>query len=379
MKKVALSILGLGLGFLLNAQDMDNLVENPGFEQMVGKIKKGGAIDVATGWISPTGAPADLFSEKFDKTGFGTPGNTYGEEEPHGGENYAGFRAFSYGDKEPRNYISTKLKMPLKKGYKYCVKFYVALAEGSKYAANNVGVNFSKKQYNIEDKRSIIAETHLMHRNNPAFNGFHGWDEICGVYTAEGGEKFLTIGNFIANGETTNERMKKPKSFTGTTVISAYYYLDDISVVQIDEDSECDCQIDDTYEETDIIYDVAPINTEGLNATQIMQFSNVYFGSGKSELTERDYEHLDIIVETLQANKGKVMLTGHADETEAESSENAEVGKIRAEAVKKYLISKGIDGNRIMVEDKANGMPADASGSDLGKAKNRRVSFTYIP
>lgn len=375
MRKVALSILGLGLS-LVYAQDMNNLVENPGFEQLVGKVKKAGGIDVATGWISPTGAPADLFTEKYEKTGFGAPNNVYGTEEPHGGKNYAGFRAFSYGDKEPRNYISTKLKMPLKKGYKYCVKFYVSLAEGSKYAANNVAISFSKKQYNIDDKRSIISTPSFMHRDNPAFNAYHGWDEICGVYTAEGGERFLTIGNFQANGETTNERMKSPKSFSGTTVISAYYYIDDISVVQIEEESECDCLINQVTVETDIVYEVAPISTDGLTAEQIMQFTNVYFGSNKYELSDSDKEHLDIIVETLKANKGQVMITGHTDEVEAEK--NAEVGAERVEAVKAYLISKGIDGNRIMTENKKNDLPADASGSDLGKAKNRRVSFTYI-
>ena len=376
MKKVALSVLGLGLGFLLHAQDMNNLVENPGFEQTVGKIKKAGCIDVAVGWISPTGAPADLFAEKYAKTGFGTPSNDLGVEEPHGGKNYAGFRAFSYGDKEPRNYISSKLKMPLKKGMKYCVKFYVSLAEGSKYAANNIGVNFSKKQYNIDEDRSIISETHLAHLNNPAFNGYHGWDEVCGVYTAEGGEKFITIGNFTANGETTNERMKKPKSFMGSVVISAYYFIDDISVVQIDEESECECEIDSQFEEVNIVYEVAPINTEGLNASQILQFSNVYFGVDKHILTESDYQHLDIVVDAVKDGSNKIMLTGHCDSEEAEKDPG--IGLERAEEVKDYLVSQGIDGNRIMVENKKNDMPADASGTDIGNAKNRRVSFTLI-
>jgi hypothetical protein len=72
------------------------------------------------------------------------------------GENYAGIRAFSYGDKEPRSYVSAKLKVPLTKDAMYCVTFYVSLAEASKYACNNIGMNFSKNNTTLmKIKRSL--------------------------------------------------------------------------------------------------------------------------------------------------------------------------------------------------------------------------------
>ena len=144
MKKIIISFLSLGMLWNVSAQDMNNLVENPSFEQTEGRIKRNGAIAVAVGWMSPTKASADLFAAKV-KEGYSTPNNNLGMEEPQDGENYAGIRAFSYNDKEARNYISSKLKMTMKKGQKYCVKFYVNLAEASKYASNNIGVSFSKK------------------------------------------------------------------------------------------------------------------------------------------------------------------------------------------------------------------------------------------
>ncbi|MCP4883618.1 MAG: hypothetical protein GY908_07485, partial [Flavobacteriales bacterium] len=88
MKKIIFSLFAMSVGILLNAQDENNLVENPGFEQTEGKIRRAGAISVAIGWMSPTGAPADLFSGKV-KDGFGTPLNTYGDEAPYEGNNYA--------------------------------------------------------------------------------------------------------------------------------------------------------------------------------------------------------------------------------------------------------------------------------------------------
>ena len=148
MKRIMISFLALGTVLSTSAQDMENLVENPSFEQTEGRIKRGGAIAIAIGWMSPTTAAADLFSSS-NKEGYGTPNNNLGMEEAQDGENYAGFRAFSYNDKEARNYVSSKLKMTMVKDQKYCVTFYVNLAEASKYASNNIGINFSKKQYHI--------------------------------------------------------------------------------------------------------------------------------------------------------------------------------------------------------------------------------------
>ena len=94
MKKIAISLVTLNVGLFTFSQDSQNMVENPSFESIEGKIKRGGAINVAVGWMSPTKAAADLFSAKV-KDGYGTPSNTLGLEEPNDGKNYAGIRALS--------------------------------------------------------------------------------------------------------------------------------------------------------------------------------------------------------------------------------------------------------------------------------------------
>jgi len=379
MKKTGLLLFTLGLGLILNAQDMENLVENPGFEQMEGKIKKAGGITIAIGWMSPTLAAADLFSDKV-KDGFGTPINAFGEEAAMEGSNYAGIRTFSYGAKEPRNYISAKLKVPLTKDAMYCVTFYVSLAEASKYASNNVGLNFSKKQYNIDENKSIITPTHIMHKDNPIFNAYFGWDEVCGIYIAEGGEKFITIGNFFSDAETKNERLKGLKEFTGTTVVSAYYFVDNISVRRIDEEAECVCKADENEIVTKVIYEVAPVNAAEMKDNLVMDYSIVYFGYGTADLTTSANGHLDNIVTVMKRNTTcKVKLTSHVDSDEAADSDITDLDLARAEAVKAYLVKQGIDGARIIIETKADTVPSDTSGTELGQAKNRRVGFTLIP
>lgn len=375
MKKIAVTLLSMCVGVFAMAQSDDNMVENPSFEQLEGKIKRGGAINVAVGWMSPTKAAADLYASKV-KDGFGTPNNSVGQEEPHEGKNYVGIRTFSYNDKEPRSYVSTKLKLPLRKGAQYCVKYYVSLAEGSKYASNNVGVNFSKKQYNIDENKSIMTRTDVMHQDNPVFEAYFGWDEVCAVYSATGGEKYLTIGNFFSNGETGNTRLKKMKDFTGTSVMSSYYYVDDISVVMIDDVSECDCKIKEHEVKTQYVYDVAAVNPEGMKDPMIVKYTELYFGYGESEFTHSDFEHLsnlELVMNNNEANK--LTIISHVDSDEAADTELAGLDMTRAKAVKKYLTGKGINGERITIRVMGADSPDNTAGDEIGQAKNRRITF----
>jgi outer membrane protein OmpA-like peptidoglycan-associated protein len=375
MKKITLSILAIGLAVMANAQSETEMVENGSFEQIEGKIKKAGAIEVAVGWMSPTKTNADLYASRV-KEGFGVPNNPRGREDAHDGKNYVGIKTFSYGGKEARTYVSTKLKTPMRKGLKYAVKFYVSLAEGSKYAANNIAANFSKKQYNIDADKTITGESHVMHVENPVFNAMFGWDEVCGVYTATGGERFLTVGNFSSDYDTKSERIKKPKNFSGQQVVSAYYYLDNISVELIENEEDCECQ-SDKDEVSSTVYAVTPVNPEGMTDQMIIKYSVVYFKQHKFDLEEGSEGHLDNVANVLVKDPAyKLVLYIHMDKDEVEAPKVELLDKKRAEEIKKYLVAKGVDGGRITFQLIKNTKPKDTSGSDLGKAKNRRVSFT---
>ena len=373
-------IVGAVLIFTTNvsAQDEENLIENPGFEQTVGKIKRGGSISNAVGWMSPTRTAADLFSSKM-KGEYGTPTNTYGNEDPYEGKNYAGFRSFSYNNKEPRNYISTRLKMPLRRGAKYCVTFYVSLAEGSKYATNSIGVNFSKKQYNIPEDKNIVSPTHAQHKDNPVFNGLFGWDQVCNVYTAQGGEKFMTLGNFYSNGETKNERLKKPKGFSGTSVMSAYYYVDNVSVRMIESEDECECEADSDDQEVVVIYNQAPVDPEGLDPQDICEYTAVHFARGAYKLNDEDVSHLENIAFVLNKYpNSKVKLVAHSDQREDQTDQYGEMDQKRAVECKKWLTEKGISGDRLIVETKGYESPVKTASTEQDQAENRRVNFIYL-
>tara|TARA_Y100000385_G_scaffold93544_1_gene96640 strand:- start:3294 stop:4496 length:1203 start_codon:yes stop_codon:yes gene_type:complete len=375
------------------AQEGENLVPNGSFESIGKKPKRLGKIESATGWVSPTGVRADLFVEtKIPE--IGVPDNAYGQEDPQEGDNYIGVTGFSYGNKVPRSYVMTKLEAPMKKGMKYCVKMYVSLAEASKYASNNMGVMFSKKQFGTESKVPIIEDASIVHLNNDyeTISARYDWTEICGTYTAKGGEKYITLGNFASNDETRFERMKKDaktKDIRVKQVISAYYYIDDVSVRLLDQEKgqKCDCLQEDAGDAySTLIYQKSFIVTEEMTAKEKVDDREVYFAFGKSKLSAEGKSSLDFIAKMLEENPNKkLQILGHnnaaEDEVGAEKSVYADMDNNRIGVVMKYLMEKGISESRMVPTRKGSKETQEHGEMDddeTKQAKNRRVTFVLL-
>jgi outer membrane protein OmpA-like peptidoglycan-associated protein len=366
--------------------EAENLVENGSFEATTGKPKKLGSIDLATGWSSPTGARADLFLFSSKVPEIAVPQNCFGKEDPKDGQNYAGIDGYSYGDKRFRTYLMTKLKTPLKKGTKYCVSFSLSLAELSKYSSNNIGVHISKKPFGTDAKTSIIEKTHILHKNNKIFNAFYNWERVCGTFEADGGEKHITIGNFSNNDQTKYERNKKSE-FKGTPIISAYYYIDDVIVTELEEGKKCDCDSGDEKEISTTIYSRPPFLKEDMTPKEKIEAQMSFFAQGKTMLQPNAQASLDLISDIMKKNPTiKIQITGYNDEDEKEmAKENPmfeDMDLKRVEIVERYLKDKGIATDRIV--KKISGSEGENSeiqisdDDDLKKAKTRRVTYIVI-
>ena len=380
LSMVTLSFASFGQG--------ENLVPNPSFESTDKKPKRLGSIESTGNWVSPTGARADLFIDtKVEE--IATPLNIYGKEDAKEGSNYAGVVGFSYGGKMPRTYVMAKLDAPLKKGMMYCVKFNVSLAEASKYACNNMGALLSKKPFSTDSKLSIIEEPTLLHFSNDTkiLSARFNWTEICGMIEAEGGEKYITIGNFISDEETKNERMKKAEDVKVAQIAAAYYYIDNVSVQLIDTEKGeiCDCAAEeagDSYSTT--IYQKVFNVTDDMTAKDKIELQQVYFAFGKNKLSTEGMQSLDLIAAEMKANpEMKLQINGHNNEMEDEvGMENdyyADMDNKRISAVMEYLGEKGIDQSRMLPTQKGSEMPntevSEEDDEDLTMAKSRRVTF----
>lgn len=380
------------LSTALFAQEGENLVPNGSFESIDKKPKRLGKIESAGPWVSPTGVRADLFvSGKIDE--INVPSNIYGKEEPKDGDNYAGFYAYSYGDKLPRSYVMTKLTAPMKKGLRYCVKFNISLAEASKYASNNISALIAKKMPGTDAKVSIIEEGSVFHFENEysTFSARYNWTEICGVYEAKGGEKYIAIGNFDSNEETRNARMKKDpkvKDIKVSQIVAAYYYLDDVSVRLIDEENgeKCDCLIEgagDVY--SNLIYQKMFTIEEDATDKDKVDMQQVYFAFGKSKISAEGQKSLDLIAEVMNANPAaKLKIIGHNNKEEDEVGMEKEVyqdmDNQRIASVMRYLSEKGVAEGRLIPQRRGAEIPnsKEANSTDdeeMVQAKDRRVEF----
>jgi OOP family OmpA-OmpF porin len=85
----------------------------------------------------------------------------------------------------------------------------------------------------------------------------------------------------------------------------------------------------------------------------------------------------DLVDKTKGVNLEVIIAVGHADVT-GPASVNQLLSTQRAEAVKKFLVSKGIEANRVYTEGKGSTQPAADNKTSEGRAKNRRVEVEVV-
>ena len=100
---------------------------------------------------------------------------------------------------------------------------------------------------------------------------------------------------------------------------------------------------------------------------------NISFSSGSTKLSAKSSASLSNIIKIMKDDQGlKLKLKGHTDDTEKD--ENMQISQGRAEAVKAYLVSKGISEDRITVEGFGATTPI-GDNTTAGRTKNRRVEL----
>ncbi len=364
MKKVMIVMLVLSF---LSIQAQENLVPNFNFNTTVKKVKMEGQIKYAEPWTSPTLSSADLYVTKTKNYLVSVPANAYGEEKPMDGDNYAGILAFSNKDKEPRSYLQVKLTKPLEAGKTYCVTFNVSLADLSKYACNHLAIALSNEAITANNSDILQFEGAIESSRLKIYEKQFYWTPVCGKYKAKGGESFITIGNFTPTEKLQLKKIKRPRGFTKPQTYDAYYYIDNVSVMELKKTMKCDCDIIPGMENAETVTrdfnsnkdgkpakSVKIINTDGTSGDLPQKPSDnnekidgmkINFNPKSFSIDKAEIKKLDKLVAYMKANpKLKLSLTGYIDAVETEIPKLD--GK-RVSAVYKYLVSKGVVKERI--------------------------------
>jgi type IX secretion system PorP/SprF family membrane protein len=102
------------------------------------------------------------------------------------------------------------------------------------------------------------------------------------------------------------------------------------------------------------------------------------FEFNSSELDETSTQYLDDLKDALLQNEHlKVKLTGHTDNI-GTAKFNHRLSLHRANSIKEYLVSKGIDAGRIETVGKGLTEPLNDNKTEEDRAKNRRVELTIL-
>jgi len=104
----------------------------------------------------------------------------------------------------------------------------------------------------------------------------------------------------------------------------------------------------------------------------------VFFDFDKAELKNESRPELNRGVEFLKSNPGiRIEIAGHTDSV-GDASYNTKLSQQRAEAVRQYFITGGIDGGRIQARGYGEAQPTADNGTEEGRARNRRVEMRVM-
>jgi OOP family OmpA-OmpF porin len=106
--------------------------------------------------------------------------------------------------------------------------------------------------------------------------------------------------------------------------------------------------------------------------------ADAFFDFDRATLRPEARASLDSLLEKIKGiNLEVVIAVGHTDSIGSDAY-NMNLSKRRAEAVKAYLVSKGIEANRVYTEGKGETQPVADNRTREGRAKNRRVEVEVV-
>jgi OOP family OmpA-OmpF porin len=119
---------------------------------------------------------------------------------------------------------------------------------------------------------------------------------------------------------------------------------------------------------------VAPVAA----ASKVTYAADAFFDFDKAVVKPAGKAKLDDLIAKIKGiNLEVIIAVGHTDSIGSDAY-NQKLSVRRAEAVKAYLVSKGIEKNRVYTEGKGEKQPVASNKTNEGRAKNRRVEIEVV-
>jgi hypothetical protein len=211
-----------------------NLVPNPSFENQLyctnmiaGNLGNGVLMD----WHNPNTSTPDYYNMCWL-----TPPPQNFVYQLVDGDGFVGICTYNANHVNIHEYVSCQLLDTLEAGKRYYVSFYARIWAGrTSYASNNLGIYFSDTTLHATNpfpfniNTPLMLEAQVKYFNNEIISDSAHWTLVSGLYEAQGGETWLTIGNFNTDEETTQGMI-----YTDGIAPSTYFVIDMVSVIPLD-------------------------------------------------------------------------------------------------------------------------------------------------
>ncbi|HMQ05668.1 MAG TPA: OmpA family protein [Saprospiraceae bacterium] len=136
-------------------------------------------------------------------------------------------------------------------------------------------------------------------------------------------------------------------------------------------------EIDDRKLELRDMFGTA-LSQDAGTSDRLIRLNHVFYKEGSDMLDEKSRFELDEIVKFLNENERVIIeLLGHTDHT-GDPAANIELSKKRADNVKEYLVSKGIEARRISSNGYGSTRPVESNDTVEGRNANRRTELRIV-
>jgi hypothetical protein len=220
--------------FLFKNSFSQNLIQNGSFENYTNPI------DCAAGGFDNNGVGIPVphvldhwynynSPDYFNSTCFGwynVPNSYFGYCSAKNGNAYVGISVYQGITSEYKEYFYQQLQTPLISGKIYCLSFYLSRADRKEYSIKQIGAYFSNTLPTLTSFSYINAIPQVENQGG-IISDTTQWMEIQGCFTANGGEQYITIGNFHTN-TNTDTLYTIPNNPIPNDSPYSYYYVDNI-------------------------------------------------------------------------------------------------------------------------------------------------------
>ncbi len=347
------------LGFAVNAQ---NLIPNGDFEKHKHFFSFRSLSSLST-WYKPNHATPDYRYTGFIDKKFADNYCVGLHLQFHKENTYFG----KYINVE---YVQIKLLEKLKVDKIYCLSANVLLDLKNEHAIPCLNFSLTPKAIKAKKDNKMFENVtyyNLDYSEDSLMRDKKNWMYVCKTIQAKGNEKYFTIGNFDTAMNLTSLVKKNRSNFLDT-----YYYVDNISLVEIKDSAECDCQ----YKRDKPL--IQPTKIDTLNIGDQLVLKKVFFATNKSNLLPESSNALQALLKAMEDNPNLfIEIIGYTDNIGNEEK-NILLSENRAIAVANYLIENGISEQRIKKAGFGSSNPISDNITEAGRALNRRIEIKIL-